>query len=794
MALAFPDAYEVGMSHLGLKILYHIVNNLEFASAERVFAPWLDLGAALRSGGELLAALESGRPLREFDVVGFSLQYELAYPTVLDMLDLGGIPLRTSERLDRNAGPLVIAGGPCTVNPLPMSPFIDAFLIGDGEEAVPEMLAAYHAWKTSGSTDRHALLAQLSRIAGVFVPAIGTAAPVTRRYIGSLENAPYPESPVVPYAGIIHDRVNIEISRGCTMGCRFCQAGMIYRPVRERSPGRIMEIAEKTVRSTGYDAVSFTSLSSGDYSCLSPLMAAFNRKFRGERVALSLPSLRVASVTAEMLDELQATRKSGFTMAPEAGTDRLRAVINKDFTEEMYVQALHHLFRAGWQTVKLYFMSGLPTETDEDLAAIPEMVMKAIRISKKLTGRHVTINVGISSFVPKPHTPFQWCGQNPVDVLREKNARLRRSLLKRGVQYKGHDEDMSLLEAVLARGDERLSGFIEEAWRLGSRLDAWTEAFDFNRWKEAAEKTGIDAFAYATREYAMDESLPWSVIDIGVSRTFLLKEYRAALAGTFTSDCRKLCHACGLKCPSPGTDNSPESPQAGPSASLSRSITDQDVFLRARLRFTKAGPARFLSHLELGNALIRAMRRARFPFRYSSGFHPAPRISFGPALGVGIAGLREYIDIELIPQFDLAGLVSSLNATLPEGLAVTLARQIHHRDSLTGFVVRYLYEVRSGNALDLGRYYERSEIPVARKTGSVDLKTMVEDITLPDAFTARLMLRDVGEHKVRLDEIAQEVFGVPAIELGITRLAMYGLDNTAWKEPLEGDTAWEAKY
>ena len=415
VALAFPDVYEIGMSHLGMKVLYHIINKLPFASAERVFAPWTDLEEALKTRGLLLSSLESKKPLQEFDIIGFSLQYELSYTTVLNMLQLGGVPVRSAERLDTKGSPLVIAGGPCTVNPFPMAAFIDAFLIGDGEEAVPEILQACHHWKTSGRENKDSLLHALGKIGGVYVPVLGKERPVQRRYIASLEDAPFPDSPVLPFMNIVHDRINIEISRGCTMGCRFCQAGMTYRPVRERSPEKILELAERSLRNTGYDALSFTSLSSGDYSCLNYLMKEFNRKFYDRRISLSLPSLRVASVNREMLEEIKVVRKSGFTIAPEAGTDRLRAVINKDVTEEMYIKTLETLFGAGWHNLKLYFMSGLPTETDEDIEAIPAMVMLATRISRKQSGRPANISVGISSFIPKPHTPFQWFGQNDME-------------------------------------------------------------------------------------------------------------------------------------------------------------------------------------------------------------------------------------------------------------------------------------------------------------------------------------------------------------------------------------------
>ncbi len=384
IALAFPDTYEVGMSHLGLRILYDIVNNLPFAAAERAFAPWSDLREYMKAHDMLLASLETKRPLRDFDIVGFSLQYELSYTTVLDMLDLGGIPFRTSERLEsKNNLPIIIAGGPSTVNPAPMSPFIDAFLIGEGEEAVVEMLDAVRQAKANGE-GRESILRAISNIDGFFVPHIhGNSTKIKRRFIADLDSSPFPEKQIVPYASIVHDRVNIEVARGCSMGCRFCQAGMIYRPARERSPENVLKIARNAINNTGYDEISFSSLSTGDYSCLLPLIRGFNRSFGQSRTAVSLPSLRVGSVSRDVLKEIRSVRKTGFTMAPEAATERLRRVINKDFTDEDYEKALIALFEEGWLTLKLYFMIGLPTERDEDISAISEMAMRALRIAKK---------------------------------------------------------------------------------------------------------------------------------------------------------------------------------------------------------------------------------------------------------------------------------------------------------------------------------------------------------------------------------------------------------------------------
>jgi radical SAM-linked protein len=594
---------------------------------------------------------------------------------------------------------------------------------------------------------------------------------------------------------IVHDRINIEISRGCTMGCRFCQAGMTYRPVRERSPEKILELAERSLRNTGYDALSFTSLSSGDYSCLNYLMKEFNRKFYDRRISLSLPSLRVASVNREMLEEIKVVRKSGFTIAPEAGTDRLRAVINKDVTEEMYIKALETLFSAGWHNLKLYFMSGLPTETDEDIEAIPEMVTLATKISRKQTGRPANISVGISSFIPKPHTPFQWFGQNDMELMKEKNRYLRKSLTRRGIQYKGHPEEMSLLEAAFARGDEHLSALIETAWSLGCRLDAWTDLFSFDKWKQAMDMTGIDAAGYAVQEYPTDAQLPWENIHTGVTKAYLLKEYEAALSGNFTSDCRKECHACGLKCTA--AESVKEARAIAPvQSSLTRNKPETDrPSIKIRLQFSKTGSARYLSHLELTSALIRAMRRASFPFKYSKGFSSVPIMSFGPALRVGIAGLREYVETELLLPFNAESGIELLNSALPDGMHVNRICFISGKEkSLDSFINRYVYDINNDTGLSVAEFLMKKEIPLQRNNRLFNMKDMVEDIKQIDRNTFQLTLRDLGEVKVKLAEILNEIFSVPVDDLDVTRVAMFGWDGAAWKEPMEEEKLWAAKF
>ena len=625
VALAFPDIYDVGMSHLGLKILYQVINDIPYASAERVFSPWLDMEVEMKAKGIPLASLESKRQLKDFDIVGMSLQYELSYTTVLNMLSMAKIPLRAEAR--KGNDPLIIAGGPCTINPMPMSPFLDAFLIGDGEDAVKDIVETYYLWKRGGDGKRESLLLGLSRIAGVYVPSVHGSKGgfrVTRRYRESLDDAPYPVSPVVPYAPIVHDRITIEVSRGCTMGCRFCQAGMIYRPLRERSPETVLRIAEDSLKNTGYEEISLTSLSAGDYSSLLPLVRQMNRKFSQKVVSLSLPSLRVAAVNRDVLREIKMVRKTGFTIAPEAATGRLRTVINKDFGEEDYERALHALFAEGWENLKLYFMIGLPTERDEDIEAIPEMALKAIRIAKKYSRRYVNLNVGISPFVPKPHTPMQWQGQEAMEKIKAKTNYLRQRLPKKGMNMKGHNPDMSLLEALFARGDDGLSDLIEKAWSLGCRLDAWTESFDFTKWLDAAEYTGVNIHAQAEKDYGENEVLPWDGIESGVRKEFLWEEFQKALSCEMTADCRKMCHSCGLDCAAASNAPSPEAggtinafeilPVVGkeaPAGMRNRPLVPGKI--RVRVRFAKTGDLCYLSHRELMTAIIRAVRRADIP-------------------------------------------------------------------------------------------------------------------------------------------------------------------------------------
>ncbi|MBQ8202417.1 MAG: TIGR03960 family B12-binding radical SAM protein [Clostridia bacterium] len=567
-AFCFPDTYEVAMSHLGMKILYHGINSQPDMLCERVCMPWVDMMELMQQEDVPLFSLENRRALNEFDVVGFTLQYEMSYTNILAMLKLGGIALKREERGEE--APIIVAGGPCAFNPEPLADFIDAFMVGDGEEQILELNRIIRDGRKEGAS-RLTILKRLCGVQGVYVPALydvtyhadGTIASmkpncpeapekVLKAIIKDLDETYYPTEIPVPYTEIIHDRIMLEIMRGCTRGCRFCQAGMLYRPVRERSLERLVDLAVSLENATGYEDISLSSLSSGDYTCLAELIRELIRRLKEKRVSISLPSLRLDSVLKESLEETQKERKTSLTFAPEAGTQRLRDVINKGVTEEDLIEKVRDAFAGGWSSVKLYFMMGLPTETYEDLDGIADLARKvtaeyfAIPKAQRAKGLRVTCSASV--FVPKPFTPFQWEPQDTQEIVKEKQKHLRDKLREvKGVNFNYHESDLSYLEACFARGDRRMGKVLLRAFEKGCMLDSWGEHFKYEAWREAFEETGIDPAFYAFRRREKDEIMPWDVIDCGVTKEFLWREKEKADRAATTKDCRKGCNGCGLQ-------------------------------------------------------------------------------------------------------------------------------------------------------------------------------------------------------------------------------------------------------
>ena len=567
-AFCFPDTYEVAMSHLGMKILYGILNDLPYAVCERVCMPWVDMLSKMKEQNVPLCSLESRTPLKEFDIVGFTLQYEMSYTNILEMLHLGSIPVKAAQRSEND--PIVVAGGPCAFNPEPLHQFIDAFMIGDGEDVIVELTDIVRDCRKNGISRRECLK-KLASLRGVYVPSLyhdeynedGTLKSITpvednipqrvlKCIVTDFENAYVPTHPPVPYVQVVFDRIMLEIMRGCTRGCRFCQAGMLYRPVRERSVDRLVEVARESVENTGYEEISLSSLSSSDYSCISQLAEKLSEELKDKRVSLSLPSLRVDKFVQDTLTHTQKVKKSSLTFAPEAGTQRLRDVINKNVTEEDLSNTLTNAFSNGWNAVKLYFMTGLPTETDEDLLGIAEMAKLAANayysVPKQQRVKGLRVTCSASVFVPKPFTPFQWCAQDrPEEVLRKQHMVKDAFRPLKSAAFHYHDSGVSQMEACFAVGDRRLSNVLYRAWELGCLLDGWTEQFHYDLWKQAFDDCGLSIDFYAHRVRDLDEVLPWDHIDAGISKSFLKREYEKALRAETTRDCREGCNGCGLQ-------------------------------------------------------------------------------------------------------------------------------------------------------------------------------------------------------------------------------------------------------
>jgi len=701
--LAFPDVYEIGMSHLGIRMLYDILNRRPDVLAERVFAPWTDMEALMRERGVPLFSIESQRPARDFDVIGFTLQYELHYTNILMMLDLASVALRAADRGEDD--PLIIAGGPSALNPEPMAAFFDLFVIGDGESAVLDIADLVIEARRDGLS-RADILVRAAALPGVYVPSlyeervedglyVGTfprALPrgeegktpgrVHRRAEHSIDYAGHPTVPVVPVTETTHDRLAVEIMRGCTRGCRFCQPGMITRPVRPRPTEDIVRLVDEGLAASGYHEVSLVSLSTSDFDDLPELVSCLNERLFDRRVSISLPSLRVDRFGLELADGIGKVRRAGLTFAPEAGTQRLRDVVNKNETEESILKTVDIAFASGWNRIKLYFMIGLPTETDEDLEGIVRLVSKVSSVARKRK-KGARIKVSVSPFVPRTHTPFQWERQDTPDETRRKETFLRDRLRReRSVKLATRDPEVSFLEGVMARGGRSLSEVVETAFQAGARFDGWTETFNFATWRRAFELTGVSPESFLE---ARDPGgpLPWDHIDGGPSREFLLAEREKALRAELTPDCRESgCFDCGA-CVAGGVARGaagremPERLEASTPASR-RSFGRRERKVRQgngngtrwRVRYSKGAAVRFISHLDIVRAVLRALAISELPVVYTQGFNPHPKLSFGPPLPVGATGEAEFFDLELTRALAEEEIEAKLGTGLPEGLGV----------------------------------------------------------------------------------------------------------------------------
>jgi len=777
-ALAFPDLYEIGTSHFGLQILYHILNSRKDIAAERVYAPGRDLESRLRADRKPLTTLESRYPLDHFDIVGFSLLYELDYTNILTMLDLSGIPLYASQR--GPDAPLIIAGGPCTCNPEPIAELFDAMVVGDGEDVILGLAELWIRWKENDGTDKDALLNAWSTLDGVYIPGYFRArldrngfqellprmtdhTRVRKAVVGNLDTAPFPDRPVVPFGRPVHDRLRLEISRGCSRSCRFCQAGMIYRPVRERSPERLIQQADRALRHTGYEDLSLMSLSTGDYTRLDALMTHLMVRCEPKRVAVSFPSLRAGRLTPELMRLVKKVRKTGFTIAPEAGSQRLRDVINKNITEEDIFRTVQDAFELGWQVIKLYFMIGLPTETQDDIEAIPTLIadLGKIRPPKKRRGK---INVSVTTFIPKPHTPFQWASQLSLEASRERLAWLKDRLRNQRVHFKWQDPRVSLIEGLWSRGDRRLLPALVTAYQKGCRFDGWTDSFRFDRWEAALAEHEVDPGFFNTRPRSLDEPLPWDHIDMGIDKQFLVDEWDKAVRGEITPDCRwGDCQGCGV------CDFNDIQPRvydhSGPIPDL-RGTDIKTDFQRIRVTYTKLGDARFFGHLEMVNLFLRAFRRADIDIRYTEGFHPKPKVSFSDPLPIGMESDGEVFDIWVPKHVHLEQVSEKVNCELPEGLQLVAVRTAEgrlgrSRSETATYRVTHpdpLFAEDRVNAFHAADTYVVEKQDRKGRLQKQDLKDMVVQIDYVSSTALHLVLRSTPGKTLRPGDILTHVF------------------------------------
>ncbi len=776
-ALTFPDAAESGHPHHGLEILYDVLNRDERFAAERAFLPWMDMEKELRSRGIPITSNESQTPLGRFDVIGMTLQYELSYTNVLAAIDLAGLELRAENRED--IFPLIGGGGPCATNPEPMAPFLDFFLIGEGEEAVTEISETILRFKKSGDGNKRVLLRALSEIDGVYVPSLYTlqygdagrlisveGPAIRRRIVSDLSRAPIPTAPVVSAVEPIHDRVYSEIARGCGVGCRFCQAGYIYRPLRERPYQEIVAGAVQSLRATGHDNVTLASLSSGDHAEILPILRSMNGKLSDSQIGLSLPSLRACTLTNEVINEVKGHRKSSFTIAPEAGSDRMLRLINKGITRDHVLDVAERTVSQGWELLKLYFLIGLPTEEDEDVDGIASLSNEVFRIGQSIAKRGFRLNVSVSNLVPKPHTPFQWEAHNSIEEVKRKQSRIARALMDRRIALKCHNAYQTSIEDVLSRGDRRIADVIEAAYNDGSRFDEWKELFSYRRWTDAIMKSGINVDD-CHRERGEDELLPWQHIDVQITKKFLLRERHRARVERNTPFCRKECRVCRSCDDETFVIRNLENEPGGLSENGSVETANEFDRLkppegthRVRFRFTKEGTSRFFSQLELLRLFKMALKRSELPIGYSQGYSPHMKISFGRPLPVGYAGQEELIEFVFSRAVNPEEAAARLNEEMPDGVRIKGGEDVLlHGPSLDNLPmeIEWVVEIPSGIEIRSAREWkeefvreEKILVDVFRKKRRqvVDVKCGVRDI-VPEPGARRFTIRTSVEGNIR---------------------------------------------
>jgi radical SAM family uncharacterized protein/radical SAM-linked protein len=774
-ALIFPDLYEIGMSHQGLQILYHILNSQENILAERCYCPAIDMEELLRSRDLPLCSLENNRPLIDFDLIGITLPYELCYTNILTILDLAGIPLRAIDRAEDM--PIVLGGGSCSLNPEPVADFFDAILLGDGEEAILEIAECVRLAREE-KLPRVAILEELAAIPGVYIPShfhpyynedgsiteIKALKPnlpqVTRRVLSDLSKLDHLLQPLVPNSKIVHDRLGVEVARGCTRGCRFCQAGIIYRPVRERTPEQIFDLANKGIKKSGFNELALLSLSTGDYSCLGTVLPQLMDQFSEKAISVSMPSMRVGTLTGELMDQIKRVRKTGFTLAPEAGSERLRRVVNKGITEQDLLTTSKDAFGLGWKVMKLYFMIGLPTETTEDIEAIADLAKKTKQVGSQSAGRgRQQINVSVGTFVPKPHTPFQWDAQISMAESREKISLLKKILPRKGINLKWHDPEQSLLEGVFSRGDRRLSDLLETVWKKGARLDSWSDYFDLSRWQDAASECSL-VLSDFLRPRGLDEILPWQHLSSGVDESFLKEELIKAHAEAYTPDCRyHACQKCGLcdfKTIKPVVidrkqnrdEETADKKQIRQTPISTTPLQGEEQHFRYTVTYSRMGDICYLGHLEILQIVFRILRRAKIRTNFSKGFNPSPKVSFGPAMPVGTQSLAEYFIMDLpAPLDNLEEAKTRMNKQMPPGLTVqeiTLSNGNVPQKMVSSYRITLYPPLSDNDTALMDKFLTTESFTVKRlrkgKIKEIDFRPLVVTLDIIDKATVSLEL------------------------------------------------------